>query len=101
MGGGETQQLGDARGVGAVLGQAFLQYRTELVPEVANFSVLARQPVDWSSTRRVSADLSFHLAAVLQDSRETFNGRSSVDHAAYETQVVRQHLLGRVHDENA
>jgi hypothetical protein len=86
------------------LGQAFLQHRAELAPQAEVLLGLLAcellQQVERAARERRLQLL--ELARVLQQlAADVERQVVAVDHAAHEAQVVRQHVLGRVHDEDA
>src|SRR6185312_5278403 len=104
LGAGEAQQPGDALAVVGVFADAFLERVAEGLVEGGEFlRLVLGQLLDQVEYALDAGSLdALELAIVLQDlAADVERQVVGVDHAAHEAQVVRQQLLGGVHDEDA
>ncbi len=104
FGRGKTQQLGDALAVVRILADAFLQRVAErLVERGELLRLILGQLLDQVEHALDAGRLdAFQLPVLLQDlATDVERQIIRVDHAAHETQVVRQQLFSSVHDEDA
>ena len=100
----EAQQRQELIAVRGVLARAFLQHRTELLPERC---VLLRcvfgepsEQIKGALGERCAHRL--HIGVLLQKlARNVERQVARIEHTAHETQVVRQELRGVIHDEHA
>ena len=104
LGGGKAQELEDGVAVGVVLDGAFLHDGTEVLPEDGVlFLIVLRELAEHveCTLREGALELLRHAAFLEKLAGDVERQVGGVDEAADEAQVVRQELLGVVHDEDA